>query len=175
MEYIWSFNYPNGRMSIVCDRFFPCGKGKMHKLLKTLDLNPDYWVKYEKGKELEAWMQESYLIAIDERILKDIANTATEALTKAKEMEEPINKQAAVVQNLKSEIKALPTGSEMKKTMKERLKDEKEKLANLKRIRGQHFYQYRFCKSSFEGRLKEKRMLEAGLAILREYLAAFES
>lgn len=123
MREIITFSYPHGKMSINLDKFFPCEKWRIRKLLKTMFLSRDRDHISEILMKIKEHLKEQAEEATDEKILKLYANECVNLKTKAKEMEAEIEKQAAIVDHLAA-LKQKPE-----------LKEAKAKLGDLKGTR----------------------------------------
>lgn len=127
---ICRIKYPDGQMLIVMDKFFPTSAHNIRVLfLKTIALN---WE--QRGNvafDILQWLKDAHRKLDVENTLKFRANTCVTQRTKAKEMQEEIDKQALKIKNLQDFIKSLPRGQ--KKPYQEKLKGEKEVLKGLKK------------------------------------------
>lgn len=127
---ICRIKYPDGQMLIVMDKFFPTSAHNIRVLfLKTIALN---WE--QRGNvafDILQWLKDAHRKLDVENTLKFRANTCVTQRTKAKEMQEEIDKQAAQIEKMKVYLKEMTRG-QGKKGYREKLKAEKEKLKGLK-------------------------------------------
>lgn len=126
---ICHITYPNGKMSLVMDQFFPTSAHNIRLLfLKTIALN---WEdRQQTADDILHWLKEAHRELDAESVMKFRANKCVDQRTKAKEMQSDIDRQALKIKNLQDFIKSLPRGQ--KKPYQEKLKGEKEVLKGLK-------------------------------------------
>ena len=126
---ICHITYPNGRMSLVMEQFFPTSAHNIRLLfLKTIALN---WEdRQQTAQDILQWLKEAHRALDVDNTLRFRANTCVSQKTKAKEMQSDIDRQAAKIRKLQDFIKSLPRGQ--KKPYQEKLKGEKEVLKGLK-------------------------------------------
>lgn len=127
---ICHIKYPNGKMSLRMERFFPTSAHNIRILfLKTIALNrEDRW---QTAQDILQWLKEALEAMDAERAMKEYANTCVERRTQAKEMQEDIDRQAAQIQKMNVYLKEMARG-QGKKAYRKNLKAEKEKLKGLK-------------------------------------------
>lgn len=127
---ICHITYPNGKMSLVMDQFFPTSAHNIRLLfLKTIALN---WEdRQQTADDILHWLKEAHGNLDVENNLRFRANTCVNQKTKAKEMQEDIDRTAAQIDKMKVYLKEMARGAG-KKAYREKLKCEKEKLKGLK-------------------------------------------
>ena len=126
---ICHIKYPNGKMSLVMKEFFPTSAHNIRLLfLKTIALN--WEERWQIAQDILQWLKDAHRDLDVDNTLRFRANTCVAQKTKAKEMQEDIDKQAAKIRKLQDFIKSLPRGQ--KKPYQDKLKGEKETLKGLK-------------------------------------------
>ncbi len=172
-DFILSFDYPRGHMNIVADKFFPCSKHDMLKLLKTIDLNPDYFFKREIGNRLKNYFRDRIGLLEDPEAQKEIANVGVDHRTKAVEMDEVIEKQSDLVNKMTDCLKNV-TDNQYKRQYRESIKSEKEKLKDLKSIQREHYKIYKDCVRDLENCKKEAVRLKLNFETLEYQMILWE-
>lgn len=162
----FSYRGGAGRFQIVLPAFFPAYGKNLRGLLRTIDLSAD---RYQITQELLHWLEEHYTHSQIEPQLKAYANACVDARTKAKEMEEPILKQADRVRKLEGYIKSLKRGSPAKKQYRELLKAENEKLKGLKEKKRSLEGDARYNNGQFIKLQARQKRAEDNIAIVREW------
>jgi len=164
-------NYPNGTMFINSEEFFPCPKVKLLKLMKIVGMN--YYTEcQEKGKEILNTLSESLENLDEVNTLKLYANEAVSAKTAAGEMQDQIDKQAAVVEKGKKLIPQMVPAS--RKYARERLKEEKEKLKTLKAKQKSLMAHYRYYDSEFKKVKSKAQKYRDNIEIVKQFLTEWE-
>lgn len=126
---ICHIKYPNGKMSLRMERFFPTSAHNIRILfLKTIALN--WEERCQIAQDILQWLKEAQRELDIEKTLRFRADKHVEQRTKASEMQEKIDKCEQGIKNLRDFIRVLPRGK--KKTYQEKLKQEREKLKGLK-------------------------------------------
>lgn len=126
---ICHIKYPNGKMSLYMERFFPTSAHNIRILfLKTIALN--WEERCQIAQDILQWLKEAQRELDIEKTLRFRADKHVEQRTKASEMQEKIDKCEQGVKNLQDFIRVLPRGK--KKPYQEKLKQEREKLKGLK-------------------------------------------
>ena len=106
---ICHITYPNGKMSLVMEQFFPTSAHNIRLLfLKTIALN---WEdRQQTADDILHWLKEAHRELDAESVMKFRANKCVDQRTKAKEMQSDIDRQALKIKNLQDFIKSLPRG-----------------------------------------------------------------
>ena len=114
---ICHIKYPNGRMSLVMEKFFPTSAHNIRLLfLKTIALNWDE--RWQIAQDILEWLRDAHRALDVDNTLRFRANQCVTQRTKVKEMQEEIDRTAAQI--------------DKKKAYKKKLEAEKEKLKGLK-------------------------------------------
>ena len=122
-------SYESGHMQLVLNQFFPTTNTRVRFLMnKIIALNPIE--RYQIAETILTYLKGAYDPEEYRAAKKDYANAVVSLRTKAGEMQEGIDKQAAKIARMKQYIKELPRGK--KKPYQEELQQEKEKLKVLK-------------------------------------------
>lgn len=162
----FSYRGDAGKMAIVLDSFFPASGKKLRILLKTIDLSRD---RFEIRRELMEWLQNRYESGRVDAKLRDYANSCVDCRTKAKEMEEPILKQAEQIRKIEDYIKSLKRGDPRKKPAREKLKVEKEKLKGLKEKQRYHNSSFKYYNGQFIKTRARLKKAEDNIAVIRDW------
>jgi len=162
----FSYRGDAGKMAIVLDSFFPASGKKLRILLKTIDLSGD---RYQIMQELQHWLEEQFKPSHFEGRLKEYANSCVDARTKAREMDEPILKQADQVKKLEDYIKSLRRGDPQKKPLREKLKAEKEKLKGLKEKQRGFESDARYNNGQFVKLQARRKRAKDNIAVIRDW------
>lgn len=162
--------YESGHMQLVLGNFFPTTNTKVRFLMnKIIALN--ITERYQIAETILAYLKSAYDPEEYTAAMKDYANNVVTLRTKAKEMQEDIDKQAAKVTRMKEYIKALPRGK--KKPYQEELKQEKEKLKVLKSKQTDLKHDAQYNNGRFiEIRAEDKRFKE-NIRIIEELSAGW--
>lgn len=121
--------FPDGKMTLYMDKFFPAPKGVIRKLfLKTIALN--YRKRMEYTEDILTWLRQSIIDLDMEETMKARANMYGNRMTSISELKEPLEKQEQKVKDLERFYKTL-TAKE-KKSFKLELKKESNRLKELK-------------------------------------------
>lgn len=166
----FSYRGDAGKMAIVLDSFFPASGKKLRILLKTIDLSGD---RFEIRRELMEWLQNRYESGRVDAKLRDYANSCVDCRTKAKEMEEPILKQAEQIRKIEDYIKSLKRGDPQKKPLREKLKAEKQKLNSLKEKQRGFEKDAKYYNGLFIKQQAAKKKAEENLEIIRNWQFSF--
>ena len=127
---ICHIKYPNGRMSIVMEQFFPTSAHNIRLLfLKTIALN--WEERGQTAQDILQWLKDAHTAMDIDNTLRFRANNYVNQKTKVKEMQEDIDRTSAQVSKMKVYLKEMARG-QGKKAYREKLEAEKEKLKGLK-------------------------------------------
>ena len=127
---ICHIKYPNGRMSLVMEKFFPTSAHNIRLLfLKTIALNWDE--RWQIAQDILEWLRDAHRALDVDNTLRFRANQCVTQRTKVKEMQEEIDRTAAQIDKMKVYLKEMARG-EGKKAYRKKLEAEKEKLKGLK-------------------------------------------
>ena len=167
---ILRFTYPSGKMCIVLASFFPAGSGRLRKLLGIIGLN--WSERAQICRELLDYLESRYDWDGSEKALQEYANAVVDFRTKAKEIGEPIEKQAEKVRRMEDFIRTLPRGK-ARKPYKEQLTAEKEALKDLKEKQRDYKSSASFNNGCFISRRASAKKYATDIEILRETLSGW--
>ena len=141
MMSLFEFKYPNGRMTINVDEFFPTSKTKLIKLLKVIDLNYGSDRDEICARLLNTLKEDFHDRGFNNpNLLKDIANKAVDAGTHASEIKEEVEKLEKKVKDL-----AVFGDKQKRKETKALLKSAKERLGE--QLSNKRYYSSLFKKT----------------------------
>lgn len=166
----FSYRGNAGKMAILLDSFFPASGKNLRILLRTIELSSD---RNKIRQELMEWLQDRYAPGRIDADLKHYANTCVDCRTRAKEMQEPVDKQADQVRKIEEYIKSLKRGAPQKKPLREKLKAEKEKLKGLKEKQGSLNKDAKYYNGQFIRLQAAKKKAEDNLTMLRDWRFSF--
>lgn len=141
MMSLFEFKYPNGRMAINVDEFFPTSKTKLIKLLKVIGLNYGSDRDEICARLLNTLKEDFHDRGFnDPDLLKNIANKAVDAGTHASEIKEEVEK-------LEKKVKDLTVfgDKQKRKETKALLKSAKERLGE--QLSNKRYYSSLFKKT----------------------------
>ena len=166
---VCSINYPGGCMVVALDRFFPAEKSRLKKFFQKVVYRSTDEDPLRIAEEILMWLEEFLRAKDTETVLREYANAAVSAKTKAGEMQEGIDKKAALVESLTAFLKTLPR--DQKPPVREKLKAEKENLKILKDSQKGYMSKYRFCKMEFNKAKDLDKRIWDNIAMIREIIA----
>lgn len=120
--------YPNGKMLLAMDRFFPAPAHDVRVLFaKVIRKNCTPW---KAAEEILEWLKEAHMELDAESAMKAKAAACAGKRDEAERVQAEIDRQAVRVRDVQESIKSLPRGK--KAACQDLLTAEKEKLKRLK-------------------------------------------
>lgn len=160
-------NYPSGRLVLNMTEFFPNTALNTRKLIKkVIGEIPFVEDRIPPVDRILEHLDAAIAVSEDEKVLKEYANLAVTAHTKAAEMQDYVDKQTEKVERMK---KIFATFSPIeKKKHKPNLDKEKEILKGLKEKQSSYMVEYRMYKSQFNERQKRTEKLKKNRELIEE-------
>ena len=168
-EGIITVSYPRGQLRIILSEFFPTSGKRIRQLFRAVDM--DWENRARISEDILRHLEQAHAELRTEEMLKLRADNHVSAMTDAKEMEEPVRRQAERVEKMQAEIKVLPKA--VRPPYLEQLKKEKEILKGLKARRQYALSDAAWQKTEFTRVQARDKKYRENISLVRELSAGY--